>query len=307
VSVARPAGELEHQLIAAFSRILGRVDLTRDDDFFDAGGDSLAAVELWVAIEEDFGVRVALSDFATTCTPSHLAAVLTRGEGKPDLGSRVHATKPAVYCVHLRPAWIGHWLVLASQLVEFRVEGVLSQPLDRGSVEVTTIEAMARGGVDRLLASRPPSQFVLCGHSMGGAVAVEMSRLLGEMGQPPACVVLLDPTRPFKHRQSVRAARFAKLSTRRKALALARQAKRVFRPARADPLWAIYASYRPSPINGRLIVVEASDTVTVWGSSVDWWTRHLGRSLETLSVDGDHVTMVSNPRVAELIASIPLD
>jgi acyl carrier protein len=56
----REAGgeDLVDDIALLLGRILAKTEITADSDFFRLGGDSLAAVNLMVAIEERFGIKV---------------------------------------------------------------------------------------------------------------------------------------------------------------------------------------------------------------------------------------------------------
>src|SRR5690606_28241083 len=53
------------------------VEIGKDDDFFDLGGDSLAAETLLAGIEQDFGVSLPLSILLELSTPRALAEAVT--------------------------------------------------------------------------------------------------------------------------------------------------------------------------------------------------------------------------------------
>ena len=63
-------------LIDLWKRILHTDDITIDDDFFDAGGNSLSAVRLLPAIEERFGVEPHISLVFDHPTPRQMATAL---------------------------------------------------------------------------------------------------------------------------------------------------------------------------------------------------------------------------------------
>jgi acyl carrier protein len=76
-------GESDPQLPAIISDLLGlwkRVlrtdDITIDDDFFDAGGNSLSAIRLLPAIEQLFGVEPHISLVFDHPTPRQMAVAL---------------------------------------------------------------------------------------------------------------------------------------------------------------------------------------------------------------------------------------
>ncbi|GAA3196075.1 MULTISPECIES: type I polyketide synthase [Streptomyces] len=67
---------VEQALLALFRQVLGTPEDLTDPDFFEHGGDSLAAVELLALIEERFGVGMSLDDVFDHPTVSDLARVI---------------------------------------------------------------------------------------------------------------------------------------------------------------------------------------------------------------------------------------
>ncbi|MDQ6851458.1 MAG: phosphopantetheine-binding protein, partial [Actinomycetota bacterium] len=58
---AEPQDELERRVAAVWSRVLGVVDLGVEDQFTDVGGDSLKAMLLRIALEDELGEPVGLA------------------------------------------------------------------------------------------------------------------------------------------------------------------------------------------------------------------------------------------------------
>jgi phthiocerol/phenolphthiocerol synthesis type-I polyketide synthase E len=57
-TVARRVGEI-------LGAVLGMAPLAPDDDFFELGGDSLAAIEAAATIEDEFGYELSIEDIFT--------------------------------------------------------------------------------------------------------------------------------------------------------------------------------------------------------------------------------------------------
>lgn len=68
--------DLTQRLCELFATTLELDDVTSDTDFFVAGGHSLSALDLAVAVEEAFGVRVRVRDVFDAASPALLAARL---------------------------------------------------------------------------------------------------------------------------------------------------------------------------------------------------------------------------------------
>ncbi len=73
-----PASETEEIVAALWSRVLERDHVGREEDFFDLGGDSLAAAEIAVGVQQALGVEIGLRAFATEPTVAALAHTAER-------------------------------------------------------------------------------------------------------------------------------------------------------------------------------------------------------------------------------------
>jgi len=94
----QPDDDMAQQLRAIWSRLLNRDDFTAQDDFFDCGGDSLLAVQLFADVEQAFGARISLDDLQETLSLDSLCTLL-RGKAS--------GAAPAPHAATLEPRWIG--------------------------------------------------------------------------------------------------------------------------------------------------------------------------------------------------------
>ena len=67
---------IANDLVDLWRRILRTDDITIDDDFFDVGGNSLAALRLLPAIEQHFGVEPYITLVFDHPTPRQMAVAL---------------------------------------------------------------------------------------------------------------------------------------------------------------------------------------------------------------------------------------
>jgi amino acid adenylation domain-containing protein len=78
-----PRGDAEVRLAKLFSELLSVERVGADDNFFELGGDSLLAARLRSAVEEAFGIPLALSTVMTAGTPGELAGHLATASREP--------------------------------------------------------------------------------------------------------------------------------------------------------------------------------------------------------------------------------
>jgi acyl carrier protein len=79
-----PHTDAERRLAAIWARVLGRTGLGIDVDFFEAGGNSLAAIEVLAAVRREFDVNVAVLELYRTPTVRELAGRIARGSHNAD-------------------------------------------------------------------------------------------------------------------------------------------------------------------------------------------------------------------------------
>ncbi|MHB8240356.1 MAG: condensation domain-containing protein [Solirubrobacteraceae bacterium] len=144
-----PAGETEELIAELWARVLDREGVGREQDFFELGGDSLAAAEVAVGIDKAFGVQVGMQAFARRPTVAGLAelAMRLRGTGERESPLR-HAPEgtpqPASFAQeriwrHCQvPEEAPGWVIAASATLD-------------GSLDVEIL----RTGLERLLRRHP--------------------------------------------------------------------------------------------------------------------------------------------------------
>jgi len=280
-----------------------------EDDFFDSGGDSLAAVSFVIELERALGLEISLTlineapRFDQLCqalrerrTPGSTPLVtLKAGDDRPPvffihgIGGHVVPLLPAARCVDYRGAVIG-----------IRARGVV-----RGEVPHSSIEAMAEDYLREIKTRQPKGPYYLCGYSSGGLVAFEIARRLSESGDEVGLVGLFD-TRMSALRWPVRtwlaiiARRVARLAA---VLPTSVERLRAWRGTLgAAPATAIRvaasgliasARYDPGFYRGRLTLFSPAEREPSLPSLESIW-RHHARTVVVVETEGTHATMLSS-------------
>jgi amino acid adenylation domain-containing protein len=170
----------------------------REDDFFDAGGDSLKAITFMMNLERALGLELSLTliteepRFARLCealrehrTTRYVPLVAL----KPGDGS------PPVFIIHgLGGTVAGLFPMTRRMTYPGAVIGIQARGLDGQEPPYATVEAMAAEYLREVKARQPDGPYSLCGYSFGGLVAFEMARQLWESGDEIAMVGLFDTT-----------------------------------------------------------------------------------------------------------------
>ncbi len=124
----RPPVGREQVLADLIGSVLAVEQVGLDDDFFELGGDSLAAVELMAAIDEQFGVNLAPATLLDAPTPAQLAPLLNhrRRARLPDGGRASRRHRHALLLRGRR--WFPRDLVARARACAARPPSLLRDP-----------------------------------------------------------------------------------------------------------------------------------------------------------------------------------
>jgi len=195
VGARPPTNARERRMAAVWDRVLGVRGIGLDDDFFDTGGDSLRAVSLMAAIEEEFGVALPIDTLLTRPT---VAGVLeaTSGEASTDpvvCLRRGDDSRSPVFLVHDGEGETIPYRNLALRLDARRSVYGLPPKRDRGrSILHTRFDEMVGDFVRRIRQIQTHGPYIVGGMCIGGFIAFEVARRLCECGEFVGPVLLFD-------------------------------------------------------------------------------------------------------------------
>ncbi|HET9959512.1 MAG TPA: amino acid adenylation domain-containing protein [Polyangiaceae bacterium] len=212
--IVRPSNELESKLLRIWQDILQREDLSVEDGFFDAGGQSFLAMRLMLRIKQEFRRELPLSTLFQHGTIRALAMLLGGPSDEPTAtnlipmrAARGTSQPKAMFLVHPVGGNVLCYRDLAQLLPdEFEVHGLQAHGLARGSSPLTSIEQMAEAYC-RSITSRDDGRALrdhgvhLAGWSLGGVVAFEMARQLSFAGYAVSSLTLIDSVLPVPGRE----------------------------------------------------------------------------------------------------------
>lgn len=189
-----PSGALETALAPCWCAALGRDTIGRHEDFFDLGGDSLQAIDLFLSVEKTLGRRLPRSVLLEAGTIAEMAARIASLAPTPclvPLQSEGH--RPALFCVHDVNGEVLNFRALAQCLGTAQpFYGIQSVGLDGNAIPLLAVEDMAKQYVAEMRAVQPDGPYHLAGYSMGGWIALEMAQQLRADGHCVALLGLID-------------------------------------------------------------------------------------------------------------------
>ncbi len=195
-------GALERQLLAIWSEVLDAPALRLDDDFFDVGGHSLLAVDLFARVERELGLRLPLSTIFEAPTVRELSAVMSaNGWDKPwrSLAClRTTGSRSPLFFVTAGDGNSVGFGALARRLGPDQPFYVL-QPrgLDGRRLVDVGVTQMARRYVRAIRGVQRTGPYILGGRCFGTLVAFETARLLEKAGEVVSLLIALDSVGPL--------------------------------------------------------------------------------------------------------------
>lgn len=179
-----------------WERVLRRPAIHQDDNFFDLGGDSLLAVELFAEIERVCGREMAPVTIYCAPTISALAAVLdepTAPRFPPVLQLKAGTKGAPVFLAHGLAGTAMDFYQLAKHLQTLRpIYGMQAKGTDGLDEPFERIEDLAQYLLDAIREVQPHGPYFLIGYSLGGLVTLEMAQRLTTAGEEVALLAMLE-------------------------------------------------------------------------------------------------------------------
>lgn len=179
-----------------FAAALGRSEFGIDEDFFGAGGDSLQAISLALALEDAAGFRVTPDLLPHHPTPRRLAAVLELTSSSAELltekGTRDGA--PIFFAPGIRGG-DSDYSTLVRHLSDHRLLSLHSVPIMADLERKPAIETISNRLLPSIMEAQPTGTITLVGYSFGGLMAFDVARRVKEAGREVQ-LVLIDPQIP---------------------------------------------------------------------------------------------------------------
>jgi len=201
-SVAPPRTDLERCIVGIWERVLKVSPIGIHDNYFDLGGDSLAAVRIFVELEGICKQQLPLVTLFEAPTVAQLADILQDAGWQPHWESLVpikaSGSRAPFYCVHGVGGNILEFIDLSRYMhPEQPLYGIQAIGLKGGREQPDlTVQEMAAHYIREIQEFQPKGPYYLGGTSFGGLIAYEMARQLTAAGQEIALLALFDTYGP---------------------------------------------------------------------------------------------------------------
>jgi len=306
----RETSDWEDIVGSVWCKVLALPDVGLNDDFFELGGDSLAAQALMALMVSELGVPAEDAASSLLVQAPTLGAFAQRLRRKPDAE---HATLIPLRTTGSRPPLFitagGGGLGVAFVPIirhldaEQPVYALQAHALERRGVPDWSVEASARRHIASVRRVQPTGPYYLAGHSFGGLIALEMAHQIRRAGQEVALLVMLDSFPPDPSLIPALPRR-SPVARAREIVSLASTGLRTV-PG-LDQYWRFYQQssvlhrrYRCQPWPGPTLVVLADSPEREDRAK---WAPHLTGDWKMVEVKGGHNSMTRDPDAAETAA-----
>jgi thioesterase domain-containing protein/acyl carrier protein len=193
-----PRDELERALADIWAEVLGVNSISIDDNFFDIGGHSLAAVRMFAKVEVKLKRKLPVNVIFLAPTIRSMVDVIR--EEPAEWSSLVPLRKGSLvrplFCINTVVGTLTDYERLLNELHgDWQVYG-LQAPWHDASLAPASIEDMAAYFIKEVKSVQPKGPYLFLGYCFAGAIAYEMARQLSDMGDEVNFLGLIDLVPP---------------------------------------------------------------------------------------------------------------
>jgi len=196
-----PRDAIELQLVSIWEKALKTRPIGVQDEYFELGGNSLLAAQLFAQIEKTFGKKLPLATLFEAATIEQQASVLRQSDWVPNWSSlvplRTGGSRPALFFA--APVG-GNVLSYRDLMVHLDTSipcfGLQALGLDGLQTVHRNVSEIAAHYVKEVQTVYPDGPYYLAGSSFGGLVVYEMAQLLHDLNKPVALVAMFDAYGP---------------------------------------------------------------------------------------------------------------
>lgn len=172
VATPAPNAGVVGQLTSIWQGLLGLPSISPDQNYFDLGGDSSLAVQMFAQIEKAFQVKLPLATLYEAPTIAELAAILqsevSDARWSPLVPVQPNGSRPKFFCFHGAGGNVLSYRELSLHLGNDQpFYGLQCQGLDGTSPLLTRVEDMASIYVKAIRKVQPDGPYFLGGYCMG--------------------------------------------------------------------------------------------------------------------------------------------
>jgi acetoacetyl-CoA synthetase len=321
-----PTSTMVEMLAPIWQRVLQLSSVDVEDNFFDLGGDSSLALQLFYEIAHACGRDLPPVTIYVAPTIAALAALLEQPSDlrfPPLVLLKNGSAEPPLFITHgLGGSVIDFFQVVKHTRTPHSIQGMQAKGIDGAEEPFDRIEDMAQFYLDAIRQVQPHGPYLLAGYSLGGLVVFEMARRLTADGEKVALLAMLDSYPDIRYLSIAQRVRLVtRLTTRRATNAMKLPAGEalslIVRPSRRRPTtprvfyqppanvplspamqrardcaYVALTRYQPRFYSGKIRFVRAAIPTDFPADPAAVW-GHLADEIEVETVPGDHLGIMS--------------
>ena len=332
VSVFENTSGPDSEIREMWQTILNIKTISDQDNFFNIGGNSLLAVQLFSQIAKKYKQNLPLSllleasdfrSFVEAVKPLIKTQPLVARGLSTLVPLKASGSKNAVFVFHGVGGNVLNYVSLIPAFESDRpLVGVQSVGLNQ-NIEHMTIEEMASHYIKEIQNQQPQGPYFLAGGSMGGVVAFEVAQQLRAQGAVVEKIVMFDTFGPRTNMKSFNTTKrsfYEKVKSAieyRKKIYFHRFKMKVLKKFGISiPLemnlyeielnnYSALWKYKPSTYHGDIHIIRAPLAETGWYSDPQMgWGSVVKGKIKTFHINGSHSDFIESPELTKVLSGL---
>jgi len=332
-----PRNQTEFSLVEIWEILFGVPNIGVHDDYFELGGNSLLAIQLFTEIENKMDVVLPPATLFKDATIAKIAKLIdgdteTLPEDSSLVPLRISGDKPPLFCLHGGGAHVFFYQGLAKNLPENQPVYTLQPPgLDGQGTRHRSIPEMAAHYVEEIQRVQPQGPYHILGTCFSNAVALEIGNLLRAKGATVDKLFIIDsaPVHLFGNDESGKNKTFSRfydmlkrgdfhrikdkltrrfLSRPEKIGTIKKTESESEKNLRLtiDSLNKMYADYHWQSYDGKIVFIRSTEFHHRSDKKyhLTQWNKLAKKGIDLHVVDGHHISLFEEPEVKGLAEKI---